>query len=163
MIVIVEGIDRVGKTHLTEMMVRRYGWKVFHDDFRYVPTEDKYSDRLVNVEKTNSVINLMEQGFVDDVVFDRFHMTECVYASCTRDDPMDFSTFEDIDSRVGKLDNVWLVLVESPDIERSSREHGSDLSKHQEMFDQLYSGTAISNKIRIKRIGEDFYDVVEYG
>lgn len=163
MIIIVEGIDRVGKTHLIQKMCNRYGWTPFHDDFRYMPTEDKYSDRLVNVEKTNTVVNLMEQGLVNDVVFDRFHMTEYVYSYHTRNVPQNFSTFESLDKRIGALDNVWLVLVEPTDIERSSREHGCDLSGHQKTFDYLYGVTAIKNKLMVKRIGEDSYDVIEYG
>ena len=163
MIAIVEGIDRVGKSHLIKMMGDRNGLTAFHDDFRYMPENGRYVDRNVNVEKTNSVVNLMEQGLLDDVMFDRFHMTEYVYSYHTRNVPASMSAFEDIDKRIAALENVWLILVEPLDIEKSSREHGSDLSGHQKTFDYLYGLTAIKNKLKVARIEYDSYDVLEYG
>ena len=109
-----------------------------------MPENGRYVDRNVNVEKTNSVVNLMEQGLLDDVMFDRFHMTEYVYSYHTRNVPASMSAFEDIDKRIAALENVWLILVEPIDIEKSRL-------------------TAIKNKLKVARIEYDSYDVLEYG
>ena len=63
MIIVVEGIDRVGKTTLCDMIEERYrnvlDFMRFRDDTRYAHS---HGDRLVNTEKINTLQNLMEAG-----------------------------------------------------------------------------------------------------
>lgn len=145
MVIIVEGIDRVGKTTLVEKMCKEFGYQRFRDDFRYMPQDAPYANQRVNTEKINTLMNLIEQGLVDNVVLDRFHFTEYVYGLCDRG-YVNYDDMVDIDKRLGRLENIALVWVHSTDIERSSREHGKDLSEHESQMCKLYERSEIENK-----------------
>lgn len=157
MIIIVEGIDRVGKTTLVEKICRETGYQRFRDDFRYMTDENPYGNIQVNTEKINTLMNLIEQGLVDNVVLDRFHFTEDVYGLYDRD--YNNPSMVDVDKRLGKLDNVVLIWVQATSIERSSREHGRDLTMHENYMHALYDLTTIKLKRRVKYVALD--DVVK--
>lgn len=153
MVIIVEGIDRVGKTTLVEKICQVTGYKRFRDDFRYMTDENPYGNIQVNTEKINTLMNLIEQGLVDDVVLDRFHFTEDVYGLYDRG--YTNSSMMDIDERLGELSNIILVWVQATDIERSSKEHGRNLSWHENYMMALYDITKIAEKRKVKYIGFD--------
>ena len=56
-IIIVEGVDRVGKTTLCEKLEDELGYKRFRDDFRYY---GNYKQKSINTEKINTLMNLIE-------------------------------------------------------------------------------------------------------
>lgn len=157
MVIIVEGIDRVGKTTLVEKLCKEFGYQRFRDDFRYMPKDVLYGDMRVNTEKINTLMNLIEQGFVDNIVLDRFHFTEQVYGLFDRGYMN--NDMGQVDFRCGKLDNVVLVWVASSDIERSSREHGVDLEQHEVYMGQLFEDSDIKNKHRV--LYKDFDEFVK--
>lgn len=157
MVIIVEGIDRVGKTTLVEKICQVTGYKRFRDDFRYMTDENPYGNIQVNTEKINTLMNLIEQGLVDNVVLDRFHFTEDVYGLYDRD--YNNSSMVDVDKRLGKLDNVVLVWVQATDVARSSMEHGRDLSWHENYMRSLFDLSNISLKWVTRYAGFD--DVVK--
>lgn len=153
MVIIVEGIDRVGKTTLVEKICQVTGYQRFRDDFRYMTDENPYGNIQVNTEKINTLMNLIEQGLVDNVVLDRFHFTEKTYGLYDRD--YDNVSMVDVDKRLGKLDNVVLVWVQATSVVRSSEEHGYDLSMHENYMRALYDLTTIQLKRRTKYAGFD--------
>lgn len=153
MVIIVEGIDRVGKTTLVEKICRALGYERFRDDFRYMTDENPYGNIQVNTEKINTLMNLIEQGLVDNVVLDRFHFTEDVYGLYDRD--YNNPSMVDIDKRLGKLDNVVLVWVQATDVRRSSMEHGRGLTMHENYMRALYDLSKIGCKYRTKYAGFD--------
>lgn len=153
MVIIVEGIDRVGKTTLVEKICRVTGYERFRDDFRYMTDENPYGNIQVNTEKINTLMNLIEQGLVDNVVLDRFHFTEDVYGLYDRD--YNNSSMVNVDERLGKLNNVLLVWVQATDVRRSSLEHGRDLSWHENYMRALFDLSRISLKWVTKYAGFD--------
>lgn len=153
MVIIVEGIDRVGKTTLVEKICQVTGYERFRDDFRYMTDENPYGNIQVNTEKINTLMNLIEQGLVDNVVLDRFHFTEKVYGLYDRN--YDNVSMVDVDKRLGKLDNVVLIWVQATSIERSSKEHGYDLSMHERSMRALYNASQIRWRRRTKYAGFD--------
>lgn len=153
MVIIVEGIDRVGKTTLVEKICRALGYERFRDDFRYMTDENPYGNIQVNTEKINTLMNLIEQGLVDNVVLDRFHFTEDVYGLYDRD--YNNLSMVDIDKRLGKLDNVVMVWVQATDVRWSSMEHGRDLTMHENYMRALYDLSKIGCKYRTKYAGFD--------
>lgn len=141
MIILVEGIDRVGKTTLCKILSDRFGFPISKDDTRYYGSHNNVD---INTEKDNTFVNLIEQGCIDNVIFDRFHLTEYVYSYIERGVKND--AMIDIDNRLSKLD-VLLIFVLPVDIKWSSREHGSDLTKHQKLFEKMYEQSKL-NKYR---------------
>lgn len=171
MVIIVEGIDRVGKTTLCEMITRRYTddymdfWHYFRDDTRYV---HNHLNREVNTEKINTLQNLLEAGYIANIILDRYHITEFVYGAIERSyKNMDMY---DIDRRLAKLDMkdisdeeidpgmmyddivhnvVVLIYVVPMDIKMSSEEHGHNLERHLKWYNDFYDNTMIKNKIKV--------------
>lgn len=163
MVIIVEGIDRVGKTTLCEMIEERYkdfmDFVRFRDDTRYV---HNHLNKEVNTEKINTLQNLLEVGLVDNIILDRYHITEFVYGGIERSyKNMDMY---DVDKRLAELigEGVVLIYVVPTDIRMSSGEHGYNLERHLKWYDDFYKATLIKNKITVdyETLGEalDFID-----
>lgn len=161
MVIIIEGIDRVGKTTLCDRIIEKYkgqyDFKRFRDDTRYVHSHN-FKD--VNTEKINTLQNLIEEGFVDNIVLDRYHMTEFVYGGCDRAYKNEYMF--DIDRRLAKLPvrdrnpiNVILVYMQPVDIERSSAEHGKNLSRHLRWYEDFYNSSRIKNKVKVDYLTMD--------
>lgn len=160
MIIIIEGIDRVGKTTLCNKIIEKYKdyhFRRFRDDNRYTHTHNFMN---VNTEKINTLQNLIEEGFVDNVILDRYHMTEFVYGGCDRAYKND--AMYDIDRRLSRLPirdrypiNVVLIYMVPVDIERSSAEHGKNLSRHLRWFEDFYNTSRIKNKVIVDYLTMD--------
>ena len=125
MVIIVEGIDRVGKTTLCKKLESVLGYKRFRDDFRYYGS---YTDISVNTDKINTLMNLIEGKFVDNIILDRFHLTEYVYGVVDRD--YINKSMLNIDERLGAMSNVIMLYVEPTDINISSQQHHKDLKEY---------------------------------
>lgn len=142
MIIIIEGIDRVGKTTLANMISKECDYPLFKDNPKY---NTIYTDKTINSEKINLLLNLMEINALQNIILDRGHFTEFVYGIIDREyvnnDVWGF------DERLAKLDNVLLIYVKPEDIERSIREHGSDLSQHNKLMDECMNKSKIKNII----------------
>ncbi|MDE7430592.1 MAG: hypothetical protein K2N34_01525 [Lachnospiraceae bacterium] len=183
MIIIIEGIDRVGKTTLSEMIEDRYADNVefrrFRCDTRYV---HNHLNREVNTEKINTLQNLMEQGFVDNIILDRYHITEFVYGAIERS----YKNVDmyDIDKRLAEMDkkdtsdesveeidpgmsydghvhnDVVLIYVVPTDIRNSSAEHGYNLERHLKWYNDFYDNTLIKKKITVDY--ETLYEALDF-
>ncbi|MDE7423053.1 MAG: hypothetical protein K2N51_05090 [Lachnospiraceae bacterium] len=183
MIIIVEGIDRVGKTTLCEMIEERYTvFRRFRDDTKYVHS---HLNREVNTEKINTLQNLIEAGFIDDIILDRYHITEFVYGAIERSyknvDMYDIDRrlsvvggpdyevaepddLDNVDSAM-MIDNkfhtdVVLIYVVPVDIKTSSGEHGYNLERHLKWYNDFYRDTLIKNKITVDY--ETLEEALEY-
>lgn len=175
MLVVVEGIDRVGKSTLVEKLVSECGfvqymfkpkkYPVWLLDGKGAPKTPLIydlcdrDDALVNIVKINAEVCMLEalMPYVNKpVIIDRFHFSEAVYGNADRDYSCSDAFFE-IDYRLAQLGAV-IVYVEPTDIERSSEEHGKDLSLHAKMFDDLLRVSACD----VQRLKYDqIDDVVE--
>ena len=151
MIIIVEGIDRVGKTTLVNKLTKECNIKPFIDSylsFEYIDLEgfvayvDGCRDNIIaNTEKINSLINFFEQfsDKIGNVLLDRFHVSEYVYGLCDRK-YISREVFDMFDERLSKL-NTLIVYVEPKDLDWSSEQHGSSLKKHNGAFNYIIGKT----------------------
>ena len=176
MIIIVEGIDRVGKTILCRNIIERYKDSIHFIRFRDNTQYAKHHNNIwINTEKNNTIVSMIEEGIVDNIILDRFHITEFVYGAVdrhykneymyeldarlaaigTKDTPdIEQDEEEDIvdpgmlfDSHVYR--DVVLIYMVPVDIRKSSEEHGHNLERHLKWFDDFYRSTLIKNKIRV--------------
>lgn len=141
MIIIVEGIDRVGKTTLCKKLADATGYKVFRDDTRYF---GNHENAYINTEKINTLQCLIDDGIVNDIILDRYHLTEIVYGAYDRG--YQNETMHDIDERLSSRKDVILLYVKPTDIMRSSIEHGKNLKRHNTLMKKLF----IISKIGLK-------------
>lgn len=176
MLVIVEGIDRVGKSTLVEKLVNECGFVQYMCEPRKYPVwfvgeqERKVStnspnicdlgsrgDVIANLSKMNAEVCMLEalMPYIGrPVVIDRLHFSEAVYGNADRDYSCS-EAFFDFDYRLSKL-GATVIYVEPTDIERSSNEHGKDLTLHEEMFEDLLRVSACE----VQRLKYDQIDEV---
>ena len=140
MFVIIEGIDRVGKTTLANKLEKDLGFNKY-----CINNQFPFDNVAHNVDVNEAILGMMNvcKG---NVVFDRFHMTEFVYGCFDRGYNC-YAEYLRINERLCKLDDCLLVFVRPFDIKRSVEEHGMDLYKHNNLFEELfnkYEGEKIS-------------------
>lgn len=137
MIIIVEGIDRVGKTTLCKKLSDELGFPIFKN----VPYLDGVRTSQCENELINQLINFMECT-KPNVILDRFHASEFVYGKLERN-YKNYDVFV-FDERLSKLDCI-LLYVRPTDVKCSSDEHGKDLTKHLLAFDNFMVSTRIES------------------
>lgn len=144
MIVIVEGIDRVGKTTLINKLKSCLEIKTFERIF-YMKLKE-----LDNRNETDKMFQLLSliKTLDADIIFDRFHLSDYVYGTLERYYSLSDATenFYNIDKYISEMDDVFLIYIQPTDIERSSKEHGKDLAVHDYMFNSAFNRSKIKNK-----------------
>lgn len=151
MVIIFEGIDRVGKTTLANKISKELGIKVYKkerecgnsgliNNYNYAIN---YGNALGHVQLWNS--NVFEGN---NIIVDRFHWTEYVYSYFDRNYTNNYMI--SIENEMLKhRENYIMVLVQPTDLKKSEEEHGSSLELHNDMFNNLYEYTSLQ-KIKCK-------------
>lgn len=159
MFVVVEGIDRVGKTTLCQMLERN-GFITLKDAFGRVIsnvgaqsricTDNDEQFPMYSVGKIDTAIqyikSLNDKGF--NIVADRLHLTELVYGTVERPYvPRDDKIFK-LDRMISEMfdRDAMLVLVTPTNIHDASKRAGKDLSSHSEMFLDAFISSSIRSK-----------------
>lgn len=143
-VIIIEGIDRVGKTTLANLIKRKFDAKVFKDKMLVA---DDMKDRTIITEKIATTVNMLKLWPADKMlVIDRFHLSEVVYGILDREYVN--NDMRKIDDMLSEIKDIQLILVEPTDIEWSSNQHGSDLENHKKLFDLVYEESKIKDKIK---------------
>ena len=152
MIVVVEGIDRVGKTTLVNKLVKA-GFINLKDEFIINEFVEKFDD--YSIGKCESFVqaakNLEEQGH--NVVIDRLHLTEYVYGTI-RNRGVNEQAVWAMDMILTNLDAI-LCYVRPSNIEISNNEAGINQEKYDEMFE---FATKLSS---IRRVVTDYNNLYE--
>jgi hypothetical protein len=153
MIVIVEGIDRVGKTTLCNKLCSMYpSFSVYKHDCSVMSYKD-----MDNVNEADKQLQLLDMyGLLGgDIIFDRFNMSDTVYGVMNRRpgyiyDILSNNTyyhFNLIDKKLHEL-GAFIVMVEPVDINESSKQHGIDLSEHHDLFNVLFDASTC-DKVKV--------------
>lgn len=154
MVIIFEGIDRVGKTTLANKMAKSLGLQVYKKErecgnsgaINNLNYAINYGNALGHVQLWNSNV------FNSHIIVDRFHWTEYVYSFVDRGYTNSYMSF--VENEMLKYrDNYIMVLVQPTDLKRSEEEHGSSLELHNELFNNLYN---MSDLQKIKCKYDDF-------
>lgn len=145
MIIVIEGIDRVGKTTLCNMLSSQLDMAVFKDS-RMAELENipSYQKADAAVSSMNTIVNMYEQLYAScdlSIVLDRFHATEYVYGTLERNSFVDKANkyFDAIEKRLEEQD-YFFILVKPTDIKESSKQHGKNLEMHEKVFEALFDG-----------------------
>lgn len=157
MIIIVEGIDGVGKTTLCRKIEKEYGFKYFNDPYLPGPLEM----RIINEKLCTTMELLRLFGKDQDIIIDRFHVSEYVYGLLNRRYLNNYVTRVDRDlaelSKQGYNVKLVLMITESPlHLSLCELEHKTNLDQHQDMFiDYMHSGTRLEERHIITRAIND--------
>ena len=135
--IIVEGIDRVGKTTLCNKL-KNEGFKVFkHDSNKF-----KLSS-MDNDNETDKIIKMHElcKMFNEDIVLDRGYWSDTVYGILERnyDAKKALDNFELVEECIN--DDTIILYVSPTDVKWSSERHGKDLKNHNLLFELLKDKT----------------------
>lgn len=148
--IIIEGIDRVGKTTLANKISEELGIKILNDpymQYSYLSfneeliasekVKESHNDIEINIERMNAFLNYYEQfgNKQQQFIVDRFHVSELVYGWCDRG-YLALEPFEKIDRRLMNLDTI-IMYVEPTNLQWSSKQHGKDLYAHHRMFEVI--------------------------
>lgn len=149
MIVIVEGIDRVGKTTFCERLQEETGWPVYkHDNKLFDYSEMDNSNETDKMVQLLDMIDQLDDQFDYDqepgpgIIFDRFHLSNIAYGVVERDYCFR-SSYDGMamieDRLINMKQSVILVMFyDNGGTYRASIEHGKDLYEHQCLLDMLY-------------------------
>ena len=136
MVIIVEGIDRVGKSTLCNKLSEAIGVEIYKH--RNDVMDYSLMDNMNETDKMLQLLDMIKLGSVD-VIFDRFHMSDFVYGVIERN--YDYDTAESnrilIEDKLKDV-NAILLLVDPIDIESSSKQHGKDLYEHYNLMDEAW-------------------------
>lgn len=141
MIVILEGIDRVGKTTIANELKDKLGFEIFKKDREEFLSEDGIrNNALINFGNALGLVDMFNwDGFNQNIVVDRFHWTEAIYSLFDRDQTYSKYYMQEVERKMLiNKDKYLIVYVRPTDIKFSSRMHGSDLSRHLEEFERWY-------------------------
>lgn len=137
--IIVEGIDRVGKTTLVNLLKESTGLPVLTDNYTYnIP--GMRSDSRVNMEKIQTIINVA-RDVGGNFILDRLHWSEYVYGLFDRG-YNNYNGVMVLENQLVDLD-AKIILVTPTDIEESNRQHGKALDKHSAVFNSLFITTKL--------------------
>lgn len=132
MIVIVEGVDRVGKTTFINKLCE-LGFVPFKDKFLCIDPELSIEGGFENYSfgKCETAAIMLEQlsNMKQNVVMDRLHLTEFVYGLCDRGKTQSDFIFK-LDNWLSKVD-AKIVFVHTSDTVITNSEAGRDMSAHE--------------------------------
>lgn len=147
-IIIVEGVDKIGKTTMCGTLSTHLGVNIYKR-----PSDEFDFTRLrcggVALETCNLLSHLRKTG--KSIIFDRLHLSEYVYGKINRHyDEMDnicwFNAMEDF---MQGLD-VTLILVRPTDFDWSSKAHGIDIRPYDDCFVEIFKRSKIAKKVEYR-------------
>ena len=144
MLIIVEGISRVGKTTLCNKIKNKFGIPIY----KHNKSLTDYSEMSDNneVEKMLCMLD-MYKTIPSDIIFDRFHFSNAVYGILLRnyDKVAAFENIIKIESYIKQLEIECILIKVSPNnIEESSRQYGKDLRPFENLMSELYDNSILN-------------------
>lgn len=157
MLILIEGIDRVGKSTLAEKLHQAIDGSILldrtFDDSIVEFLKMEHSQSTTNareLELINVYDSMMEANQNTVIIVDRFHLSTALYESVLRNNyTSSMVASKQIDRHFIDRSDIVLVHVKPSDIELSSRLHGSDLSNDARFMQMLVDDSFIKNKFEV--------------
>lgn len=141
MVIIIEGIDRVGKTTLANKLSEKFNIPIIKQERIGGNTDNSSSNSLINFGRAIGIVDLINNDcFEKNIIFDRFHWTEAVYGLCDRNIKESVDRMSYVENIMSKHSEKYFIIQVVPvDINWCSRQHGKNLESFQLIFDDLYN------------------------
>lgn len=163
MIVILEGLERTGKSTVAEILENNFGFIRFkdHNHLRFMDLKS-IANRLDST--LSMLVSLDKAG--KNIVLDRFHISELIYGSNDRGYPdYDFNHIYYIDEVLSHLNTKLYLLernVNNEYVEAFPRKvNESGLLEYQKKFRYAFDKSYIENKCIYNTSEMSFYDVAK--
>ena len=163
MIVILEGLERTGKSTIAEILENNFGFIRFkdHNHLRFMDLKS-IANRLDST--LSMLVSLDKAG--KNIVLDRFHISELIYGTNDRGYPdYDFDHIYYIDEVLSLLNTKLYLLernVNNEYVEAFPREvNESELLEYQKKFRYAFDKSYIENKCIYNTSEMSFYDVAK--
>lgn len=141
MLIIVEGIDRVGKTTLINLIHKKINFPIY----RHIGERD--FNKIDNEVETDKFMQILEICKLSEsnIIFDRFHWSDFVYGCLQRN-------YDEVNAVINKSVvedflqelHAVIILVKPTDIVSSSKQHGIDLTKHEQLFEHVFDNSSLN-------------------
>ena len=141
MIIIVEGIDRVGKSTFCRILQGR-GYKLL-DSKIHTKQADVGTETYDRLQEERTVAQAQLLSLLDKsakIVIDRFHLSQAVYGLYERG-RITWPHMQLLEEFI--CHNALLVYIKPIDIVESSAQHGKSLIEHAKYFDELYAASSL--------------------
>lgn len=153
MVIIFEGIDRVGKTTLANKakeIINADMFKAERIEGEYcTPNENSAVSFGYCMGQIQLFNNTYAQSLDKHIIIDRFHWTEYVYTKVQRNRSLSDYYLKHIEAEMFKQRNGYLIICMQPiDLDVCNRMHGSDLREHQSLFDKVYKESILPFKYK---------------
>lgn len=163
MIVILEGLERTGKSTIAEILETKYNFVSFKDHNHLMEMDCSFiANRL---DATLSMITALDKANID-VVLDRFHISELIYGTYYRGySRANFQHIKYIDEVLSHL-NTKLVLLERTVDEKYEEvfprnRNAEIITAMQKDFRYEVDKSYIENKVTYNTSETSFYDIAE--
>lgn len=163
MIVILEGLERTGKSTVAEILETKYNFVSFKDHNHLMEMDCSFiANRL---DATLSMITALDKANID-VVLDRFHISELIYGTYYRGySRANFQHIKYIDEVLSHL-NTKLVLLERTVDEKYEEvfprnRNAEIITAMQKDFRYEVDKSYIENKVTYNTSETSFYDIAE--
>lgn len=158
-IVIIEGVDRIGKTTLCKALQSDFNFKIFDrpsDGFNFAKL--KCGDVGFDICKTLKRFRDNKQS----IIFDRLHLSEYVYGKLDRkyDERDNVYWFDVAEMFMEELD-VTLILGRPCDLAFTNNANHKDVTPYDEVFLNMYLHSKIRKKCmyRYDHFDRDYVDI----
>jgi hypothetical protein len=148
---IIEGIDRLGKDTLINQIIQHLG---FHFVIHYTKPQKIaiYDNDLFKYQKTSFEygFKLLSEKHNIPIIFNRFHLGECVYSPLYRGYSGNYVFDMEQDYSIYKIDNIKLILLTTSDFS-FLKDDGKSFNfkrktEEQELFKFAFNRSKIKNK-----------------
>lgn len=163
MIVILEGLERTGKTTVAEILENNFGFISFKDHNHLMEMDPSFiANRL---DATLSMITALDKANVD-VVLDRFHLSELIYATYYRGyNRTNFQHIKYIDEVLSHLNTKLILLERTVDDDYEEvfpRKCSAEIiAAMQKDFRYEVDKSYIKNKMTCNTSENGFYDIAK--
>jgi thymidylate kinase len=157
MIIILEGVNRVGKTTLAQYLQNKYNITYFNDRCFIDNTRSDVS-RVMQDIKTATIANFnLLKCLKEDIIVDRFHLTEFVYGYMDRNYYAGY--FYDLDAELSKIGAKLILLTD--DISEINKRASRNMIQHFTMMNNAFDAS-LMNKIKYNLGKDDLNKLVEW-
>lgn len=160
MIVILEGLERTGKSTVSEILENNFGFIRFkdHNHLRQMSYEC-IANRL---DATLSMITTLDKANIN-VVLDRYHLSEVIYGSNYRGNEFSYQHVRYIDEVLSHLNTKLFLLERNIDNEyiEAFPEKDYNIDVLQKEFRYEFDKSYIKNKAIYNTSEMSFYDIAE--